>query len=268
MQHFRIIPCLLLKGQGLVKGRRFRDHDYVGDPINAIKIYNDQGADELIVLDIEATRSKAGPNFDRIGDLATECFMPLCYGGGIRNLDHVIKIHSLGVEKTAINTAAIESPDLIDQAASAVGSQSIVAVIDYKRTWFRGYRVASRCGSKLSNSSPVEFAQELERRGAGEIILNSIDRDGLQSGYDLPTIAEVAQAVSIPVVALGGCGKIDDLIAAKRAGASAAAAGSLFVYYGRLRAVLVNYPISETLREREFYADSKSSNLAEKGNQQ
>jgi len=239
----RVIPCLLLKGQGLVKTVKFKDPKYVGDPINAVRIFNEKEVDELIFLDITATPEKKEPPFRTISEIASECFMPLCYGGGIKTIEHIEKIFSLGVEKVSINTQAAENPALIKQAAELFGSQSIVASIDVKKSLFGKYEVYIQGGRKNTKLAPVSYAKHLEELGVGEIMLNSIDRDGTLQGFDLELTARVVEAVNVPVIACGGAGKVEDLAAAiKQGGASAAAAGSFFVFHGKHRAVLITYP--------------------------
>lgn len=242
MYRNRIIPCLLLKGDGLVKTIRFKEPKYVGDPINAVKIFNEKEVDELIFLDISATPGGQEPNFDRVRDIAGECFMPICYGGGVRTLEHAKRLFHLGVEKISLNTVAAENPPLIGELAAAFGSQSIIVGVDVRRDWLGRPRVFTGCGTKNTGRTPVDYVKEMVDRGAGEILLNSIDRDGTMKGFDLGLVREVTAAVSVPVVACGGAGSLADLDAAVAAGASAVAAGSLFVFTGPHRAVLINYP--------------------------
>lgn len=246
----RVIPCLLLKGDGLVKTIRFKQPKYVGDPINAVKIFNEKEVDELIFLDVMATPMNREPSFDRVRDIASECFMPMCYGGGVRTADQARRLFGLGVEKVSLNTAAAENPGIISELARAFGSQSVIVGVDVKRDWFGRSRVFTRCGSKNTGRSPVQYVREMAQRGAGEILLNSIDRDGTMHGFDLDLIREVTTAVNVPVVACGGAGSVEDLDAAVAAGASAVAAGSLFVFTGPHRAVLINYPAT-ALRGKE-----------------
>lgn len=244
----RVIPCLLLKGQGLVKTVKFKDPKYVGDPINAVRIFNEKECHELIFLDITATVEQRKPRFDVIADIAGECFMPFGYGGGIRDTDDIKKILQLGVEKVVINSYATENPGFIRSAAELFGSQSIVVSIDARRNFFGKYEVVTHGGRKGTNLDPVAFAAEMERQGAGEIIINSVDRDGMMQGYDLALIARVSAAVSIPVVALGGAGTVADFgLAVDQGGASAVAAGSMFVFYGKHRAVLISFPSDNEL---------------------
>jgi cyclase len=239
---------LLLKNEGLVKTVKFKDPKYLGDPINIVRIFNDKEVDELIFLDILATAENRRPNFDLLGKITSECFMPLGYGGGIRDMDDVRQLLSIGVEKFVLNTSAVENPSLIRAAADHAGSQAVVISIDVKKNLFGKYEAFTRAGKKRTGLDPVKFALEMERRGAGEILINSIDRDGTMQGYDLDLIRRVAEAVTVPVVACGGAGNIHHLAEAVKAGASAAAAGSMFVFQGPLRGVLITYPAQDELK--------------------
>lgn len=244
MLRHRLMPCLLLRGWGLVKTVRFKNPAYVGDPINTVRIYNEKEVDELIFLDITATPEGKQPPYELLEDLASECFMPLAYGGGIHDLDAMGRIFSLGVEKIAINTYAHENPDFLTQGANRFGSQSIIASIDAKKTLMGGYKVFVNGGRKKTKHSPAEWAKTLESAGAGEILITSIDRDGTFSGYDVELVSMVTEAVSVPVIACGGCGTVDDFgTVIREGGASAAAAGSMVVYQGSHRAVLINFPL-------------------------
>lgn len=248
----RTIPCLLLRGAGLVKTVGFKHPTYLGDPRNVIKIFNEKEVDELIILDITATEQKREPNYDLLLELTSECFMPLGYGGGITNLQQIEKILKLGAEKVSLNTSAVENPGLITQAAAAFGSQSIVAAIDVKRKMFGKYETYIRDGKQKTGLDPVTLAKRLENAWAGEILLNSIDRDGTMKGYDLEILRQVTEAVMIPVIACGGAGSVQDFgLAVKQGGASAVAAGSIFVFHGRHRAVLISFPNRKEL-ERIF----------------
>jgi len=239
----RVIPCLLLKDRGLVKTLKFKDPKYVGDPVNAIRIFNEKQVDELILLDISATGGRRDPDFELIAEIASECFMPICYGGGIAKFEHAQKLFALGVEKISINSASAESLDLITAIAEIYGSQSVVASIDCKKGLFGGYSVFTNNGSRDIKKNPVEWAKALEQAGAGEIFLNSIDRDGTQKGYDLSLIANVVDSVHVPVIACGGAGSIADLNSVfDHCQVSAVSAGSLFVFHGKHRAVLISYP--------------------------
>jgi cyclase len=238
----RVIPALLFKDQGLVKTVQFRKPGYVGDPINAIKIFNDKEVDELVLLDITASIEGRGPSFELIEEIASECFMPLGYGGGIRSVEDIRRILATGVEKVILNSAALSDPALVEAAARAAGSQSVVVSIDAKKKLLGGYEVWSGGATRATGRDPAEFAREMQSRGAGEILITSIDRDGTQKGFDLELVRRVTAAVTVPVVACGGAGTLAHLREAVDAGASAVAAGSMFVYVGKHRAVLINYP--------------------------
>lgn len=243
----RIIPCLLVKDQGLVKTVRFSAPKYVGDPMNAVKIFNEKEVDELIVLDIDATAQGREPDYKMIKNLAAECRMPLCYGGGVRSAEQVRTIIGLGVEKVAISSAAMDVPGLIAEAAAAVGSQSIVVVLDVRKTTFgMQYHVYTHNGTRNTKRTPADVAAEAERLGAGEVVVNSIDQDGVMKGYDLTLATQVREAISVPMTVLGGAGSLADIGSLiERFGVIGAAAGSLFVFKGVYRAVLINYPRSD-----------------------
>jgi cyclase len=240
----RIIPCLLVKDGGLVKTRNFAEPKYVGDPINAVKIFNEKEVDEIMVVDIDASVHGRAPDLALIKNLAAECRMPLCYGGGVKTVEQVEKIVSLGVEKVAMSSAAIGSTTIIAQAAAAVGSQSVVVVMDVKKVKSSsGYELFIHNGKRSTGLNPVEFARTAERQGAGELVLNSIDRDGMMNGYDVQLAGQVRDAVNLPITVLGGAGSLKDIASLIDAfGAIGAAAGSLFVFKGSFRAVLINYP--------------------------
>jgi cyclase len=240
----RIIPCLLVQGGGLVKTRRFAEPRYVGDPINAVRIFNEKEVDELIVLDIDATRLAREPDYAMIAKLANECRMPLCYGGGVRNEAQVERIISSGVEKVSISAAAIADPGLIERSARRVGSQSIVFTLDVKKTGLlRSQEVVTHNAGVRTGRQPVAMAREMQDRGAGEIVLNMVDRDGMMTGYDLDLVAQIRAAISVPLTVLGGAGSHDDIGALiRQEHIIGAAAGSLFVFKGKYRAVLINYP--------------------------
>lgn len=239
----RVIPCLLIHKGGLVKTVRFAEPKYVGDPVNAIKIFNEKEADELIVVDIDATSHRREPNERLISQFAVECRMPLCYGGGIRTAEQAKRIVGLGVEKVSLGAAAFEVPSLIGEAAREIGSQSVVVVLDVRKSKTGSYEVFTHNGSKSTGMDPVSAARMAEDRGAGEILINSIDLDGTMKGYDLNLAREVRLATRIPMTVLGGAGNLDDLAALVRScGVVGAAAGSLFVFKGTYKAVLINYP--------------------------
>jgi cyclase len=241
----RVIPCLLLRNGGLVKTVRFDNPTYVGDPINAVRIFNDKEVDELVFLDIDGSRSKKGPNFDLIADIASEAFMPFAYGGGIATLDDIKRLFSTGVEKVVMNTAALTTPDLVSKAAALAGSSSVVVSMDVNRTWRGKYYVVAKDGK--APGVPHEYARQAEELGAGEILLTAVHRDGTMEGYDLELIRQVTSAVTIPVVACGGAGGLPHLRQAIDNGAAAAAAGSMFIFHGKHRAVLITYPQYEEL---------------------
>ena len=240
----RIIPCLLVHEGGLVKTVSFKNPKYVGDPINAVKIFNEKEADELIVLDIDATVNGAEPDYKLIADVAAECRMPLCYGGGVRTADQAKKIIGLGVEKVALSAAAIEDPNLITRIADEIGRQSVVIVLDVKkRLLSKEYDVYINNGKKNTKRSAIEVATQVEALGAGEIVINSIEADGQMKGYDLTLAQKMRQTVKIPITVLGGAGSLDDIGALIRTcGVVGASAGSLFVFKGAYKAVLINYP--------------------------
>lgn len=242
MRRTRVIPTLLLRGAGLVKTTGFLNPVYVGDPINAIRIFNEKEVDELVLLDITASRTGKGPAFSTIENIASECFMPVAYGGGINSIEHIRKILGTGIEKVVINSAALRQPELVREAAREFGSQAIAVSIDVKRKLFGRYEVFSDGGSKATGSDPVTYAKKMQELGAGEILLASINRDGTMTGYDLDLVSQVAAAVGIPVIASGGAGKVADFTEARRAGAAAVAAGAMFVFHGPHRAVLITYP--------------------------
>lgn len=244
----RIIPVLLLDGNALYKTRCFRAPRYLGDPVNTVKIFNEKGCDELMVLDVTASVGGNPPAFEMIGEIASECFMPVCYGGGVRTLKDCERLFGLGIEKVAINSAALADPKLVAAASREFGSQSIVVVADYRRTLFGRKLVYTARGRNRTRWGIVDYAREVERQGAGELVLQSVERDGTGKGYDIETIKEVAESVSIPVVACGGAGSCDDLVAVMKV-AHAAAAGSMFVLHGPHKAVLISYPDYKTMRK-------------------
>lgn len=239
----RVIPCLLLRGQGLVKTTRFKDPKYVGDPINAIRIFNDKEVDELVLLDITASREGREPAYAIIEEVASECFMPLAYGGGIASVEQARRILRLGVEKVIFNKAAWAAPQVLRDASRAFGSQAVVASIDARRKLFGRFEVVVDGGTRGTGIDPADQARRMEDAGAGEILLNSIDRDGTMKGYETELIAKVSGAVGIPVIAAGGAGSVDDFRAAiQDGGCAAVSAGAMFVFHGPHRAVLITYP--------------------------
>lgn len=245
----RVIPCLLLQEGGLVKTKGFSQPKYVGDPINAIRIFNEKYVDELVFLDITASRTGSEPDYDLIARIAGECFMPLCYGGGIRNLEQARRIVAAGVEKIAVNSMAIDRPQLLTELSLELGASSVVAAIDIKRDLFGRERVFHPGQRRLTKLDPVAHAKAVVAAGAGEIFLNDVDRDGRYSGFNAKLIERISTAVNVPVIACGGASNLSDMREAIKAGASAAAAGSMFVFYGPHRAVLINYPDYTSVRE-------------------
>ncbi|HAF30098.1 MAG TPA: imidazole glycerol phosphate synthase subunit HisF [Bacteroidales bacterium] len=247
----RVMPILLLKGMGLVKSVKFKDYRYIGDPINAVKIFNDLKADELVFLDILASKEKRSISLDFVRKVGDEANMPFAVGGGIRTIQDIKDIINAGAEKVIINTYAAESPDFIQEASAVFGSSTIVVSIDVKKKLFGKKQVYVLGGRKSTGLDPVSFAKLMEEKGAGEIIINSIENDGLMTGYDLGLVREVSEAVTIPVVAAGGAGIMEDFKkAVEESYASAVAAGSMFVYFGPRRAVLINYPTQEELKKQ------------------
>jgi cyclase len=252
MKRIRVIPGLLLHQKGLVKSIRFKDYKYVGDPINAVRIFNDKEVDELAIIDIDASREKRSPDIARIASIVSEAFMPIAYGGGISQIGEAEQILLNGAEKVIINKAAVENPGLIGEIARRFGSQSVVVSIDYKKSLFGSVNVYTDNGKTNTRLNPVVFAKQMEEAGAGEILLNSIDRDGTFEGYDLDMIKKVSESVNIPVIALGGAASLADFKQAAEHGASAVSAGSMFVFQRPHRAVLISYPNQETLQEEVY----------------
>ena len=248
MLRTRVIPCLLLRRGGLVKTIKFNQSTYIGDPINAVKIFNDKEVDELIFLDIDASKKGSSPDFSLIGDLASECFMPFAYGGGVSSLEHIEKILTLGVEKIVINTALLKSPDFVREACRVYGSSTIIASIDVNRNFFGKTRVYDHTKKKNLEFGPIEYAKRIESYGIGEIFVNVVYKDGTFSGYDEILLNEISNAVSVPVIACGGASSISDFGSLiKNSSVSGVAAGSLFVYQGPHRAVLISYPPMDEL---------------------
>ena len=252
MKRIRVIPVLLLHEGGLVKSVRFRNYVYVGDPINAVKIFNEKEIDEIVVLDIDASKEKRGPDIQRIREITSEAFIPLAYGGGISTIEQVKELFYTGVEKVIFNYQAVHRPALITESAKLVGSQSVVVSIDVKKNWLGKYKVHTLNGTEQSNFDPVSFAKQATEAGAGEIFLNAIDKDGTYSGYDLELVKQVSDAVSVPVIACGGASETTDFAKAVAAGASAVAAGSMFVFQRPHQAVLISYPSQEELKAKFF----------------
>ena len=252
MRRVRVIPVLLIHKGGLVKSVKFKNYKYVGDPINAVKIFNEKEVDEIIVLDIGATHEKRSPDFEKIKEIAGEAFIPLAYGGGISSINEIQKLFYLGIEKIILNNAVIKNPSLVTSAAKLVGSQSVVVSIDVKKNLLGKYTVYAKNGSENSNCDPVSFARQMQEAGAGEIMLNSIDRDGTYQGYDFSLIKHVSGQLSIPLIACGGSKDIDGFYTAVQNGASAVAAGSMFVFQRPHQAVLISYPSQDELKAKVF----------------
>jgi len=244
----RVIPVLLLRNKGLVKTVRFNEHKYVGDPINAVKIFNEKEVDELVFLDIDASRENREPPYEYLKEIASECFMPLAYGGAVRSIEQIRHLIQSGIEKIIINTQALENSDFVRSACETFGSSTIVGAIDVKKNIWGKTKVYTHVKKSTIDMDPSAFALKLQQLGVGEIFLNNVDRDGTLQGYDLDLITRVTQAVDVPVIACGGAGSIDDIDnAINKAHASAAAAGSFFVFHGKHRAVLITYPEYKTL---------------------
>lgn len=243
MKRARIIPILLLEGQEkLVKTIQFKNPVYVGDPLNALKIFNEKEADEMIILDIQASKIKRPPFFDYIESLASECFMPVTYGGGIKSLDDIRKLLRIGVEKVSINTSVHLIKGFIKNAAAEFGSSTIVVSMDIKKSRLGQFKVYNAANAAISWSNPLDYAKYIEEQGAGELMVNFINKDGMQNGYEFEIIRDLCKQITIPIVACGGAGSLNDMYQILEIGASAAAAGSLFVFKGKNRAVLINYP--------------------------
>lgn len=243
----RIIPVLSLKGSGIIKTNKFKAQTYLGDPLNAVKIFNEKEVDELVILDIFATKENRDPNYSRIKDIATECFMPLAYGGGISNIEQIKKVFDQGVEKVIINSASTNY-ELISEAAEIYGGQSIVISIDVKKNFWGKYESFLVSGSKKNKTPLKAHLKKISEAGAGEVILQSIDNDGVMQGYDVELIEYVSDEIEMPLVALGGAGNINDFKEAVDSGASAVAAGSFFVFKGKHKAVLISYPTQQSLK--------------------
>ncbi|SHE74247.1 AglZ/HisF2 family acetamidino modification protein [Chryseobacterium sp. OV279] len=245
----RIIPSLLLQDNGLVKTVNFKNPKYVGDPINAVRIFNEKEVDELAIFDIDATAKGLEPNYSLIERIANQSRMPLCYGGGVKTVEQAQKIFGLGIEKIALSSAVLQNPQLITQIAERVGSQSVIVVLDVKKKLFGGYEVYTHNGKKATGIDPFKFVEEAQKLGAGEIVINSIDQDGVMKGYDMALINKVREKISLPLTVLGGAGTLNDVKQViDKHGIIGVAAGSLFVFKGVYKAVLINYP---TFEEKE-----------------
>lgn len=246
----RVMPCLTIKDNKLVKTKRFKDPQYVGDPVNAIKIFNQKEVDELIVLDISENRKQRGPDLTLIGQLANECFMPVTYGGGISNISQIQQILKIGIEKVAINSVLKDDFTFISTAADHFGSQCVVAVMDIKKNWFGRYKLTFDSGGNISNANLAAFSKQLEEAGAGEILINNIDKEGTWEGFDLDLLKTISSNVSVPVIALGGAGNTNHIKDAISIGkASAVAVSSMAVFQSKGMGVLINFPKPNVLTE-------------------
>ncbi|MAV36057.1 MAG: imidazole glycerol phosphate synthase subunit HisF [Planctomycetaceae bacterium] len=245
----RVIPVLLLQDQALVKTRRFRQPTYVGDPINAIRIFNEKEVDELFLIDIAASREHREPDYKLLHDCASECFMPLGYGGGISSLSQATRLFDIGIEKVSLQTSTLETPQLVEQVAARYGNQAVVASVDVRRDWRGRIRLWSARQQKALGQNWKDHLRNVQALGAGEVLLNCVHRDGTREGYDCEIIAEAATMIDIPIIAIGGAGSIQDLPPAVAAGASALGAGSMFVFEGPHRAVLISYPSYQELTD-------------------
>lgn len=247
----RVIPILLLKDEGLVKTKRFKDPVYIGDPVNAVRIFNEKEVDELVLFDIDAANKGRDPQYDWLSDIVCESFMPIGYGGGIDSVEKAKKLFDLGIEKIVLNTASFNY-DLIEEIASIYGSQSIVISVDVKKNYFGNYNTYSKSANQKHSIGPVEHSMKVVNAGAGEIIIQSIDNEGTMKGYDIELTKLVSESVTVPVVASGGAGSIEDLERALKVGnASAVSAGSLFVFKGKQNGILINYP-TEIIHKKFF----------------
>lgn len=252
MKRVRVIPVLLLDDRRFVKTTQFKQPQYIGDPINTLRIFNDKEVDEICILDISATRNNKPPDIDYIRLVASECFMPLSYGGGITSIHEAMEIFRAGVEKIVLGTAAHTNKGLISEIAKKVGSQSVVVSIDVKKDWLGRVRVFVNNGSVSTGMKPSEYAKQMEQQGAGELLIQCIDREGMQNGYWVECVGEVANNVNVPVVASGGAASVEDFLTAIKAGASAVAAGAMFVYKGPRKGILISYPDQKTLTEKLY----------------
>lgn len=244
----RVIPCLLLHHKGLVKTFKFKNPTYIGDPINAVRIFNDKEVDELIFLDIDATTNKHSPDFNLLEKITSECFMPFAYGGGVNSVDIIKQLLKIGVEKIVISSMAVIQPEIVKKSASIFGSQAIIVCMDIKKDFWGKYKVFIGNGITNTGKDPLSFVKEMEKSGCGELLVNNIDRDGTMEGYDLKILKDITKRVIIPVIACGGAGKLSDFHdAIAESNVSAVAAGSMFVYHGKTRGILINYPQQKEL---------------------
>lgn len=249
MRRTRVIPVLLIHNGGVVKTTRFKDPVYIGDPINAIRIFNDLEVDEIIVIDIDATKYNREPDYTMIQDLASEAFMPFAYGGGIKTVEAARKILRSGIEKIVVNQVVQDNPGLVRECKEKFGSQSVIVSIDYKKKLISGNLQYDYISDKTKSVNVIDAAISAEKLGAGEVFLNSVDRDGMMNGLDIETVKLVSGSINVPLIICGGAGDLSQLSAAEEAGANAIAAGSLFVFHGKQRGVLINYPNESKLRQ-------------------
>lgn len=244
----RVIPVLLLRNKGLVKTVKFQEHKYIGDPFNAVKIFNEKEVDELTFLDIDASKENREPPYDYLKDIASECFMPLGYGGAVKSIDQIKRLIQSGIEKIIINHQALENPNFVKLATDTFGSSTIVGAMDIKKNFFGNYQVFSHVKKTTISLDPVKHAQNLQALGVGELFVNNVDLDGMMKGYDLNIIKKITDAIDVPVIACGGAGSVNDIEKVIcEAKAAAAAAGSMFVFHGKHRAVLITYPEYQVL---------------------
>lgn len=242
MPNVRIIPVLLLHKGGLYKTAQFKNAAYIGDPVNTVRIFNEKEADELVILDYRASKDGYKIDLHKIEEISGEAFMPMAYGGGIASFDDAKKIFDAGYEKIVLNSILFAKPGLVKEIAAVYGAQAVIGSIDAKKNIFGKYKIFSHSGTKNTGHDPVEWAQQLEQMGVGEIMLNCIDRDGSWAGYEESLVEKVSRAVSVPLIACGGAGNMDHMKAAVKAGASAVAAGSMFVYQKKGMGVLISFP--------------------------
>lgn len=252
MRRVRVIPVMLLMDEGVYKTVSFKDPKYIGDPINTLRLFNDKEVDEMIIVDINASKEDRSPNTELIEDLASECFMPLCYGGGIQSMEDIREVIACGVEKVMMNASALKSFDLLKEASAKYGSSTIVAGVDVKKNLFGKYKVYNHVNSNTEGMDVVQYCKQLEENGAGELFINFVDREGTMKGYDLSFIDKISAQLGIPVIVCGGAAKMEDFYQAVSHGASAVAAGSMFVYHGKHKAVLINYPSQEELKNNLY----------------
>lgn len=249
MTKARVIPCLLIQGNRLVKTKKFRDPVYIGDPVNSVRIFSEKEADEIIILDIEASRKGKEPNYELVGEMAGEAFMPVAYGGGVRNLEQIRRLIRSGIEKVVINTVATKSTTIIREAVKVFGCQAIVVSVDVRRKMLGGYAVMAKSATETTRHNLHQYIKDLVQAGVGELFINDVERDGCMEGYDLNLVRSVAQTL-VPVVICGGAGRMEHLREAiLEGGASAVAAGSMFVFHGKHKAVLINYPRYEDVQK-------------------